>query len=635
MSDEDIAGYEDAEDETAESPDEREVRYRRAAQLAGDELLARAREVEAADQWDYEAILVRARAAYATLPPGAPGRAVADYLALSRENDPFYIGTPADWIEARWVAEVYPQLGYTRPAHIRAVHYAIRIRGTFTLPNGTPCDHEHQDVCWPFIQSAVGKARYLGLLPWDRILDNRNPPPRTEARVARPRANASVDAPYLTPPILLDAPAPPDLPDVPTLPWLPPIDTLPVLGDEGDDDSDLPDMPEGNELPSYRLDEYDGAQRYRLVVVCEKSTMNDLLEPWCVRHQAELVTGEGELTITAVWRATQRIIEQGAPTAILYVSDFDFKGRQMPVSFARKVQRFLRDTRAEGRDVPEVVLLPAVLTIEQVRRFALPDETIADSLKVFSKGKRKGQDRAQWRKWQALYGPDQGFVELDAVEGSREGRLGRLLDEAAAAFYDRQLSSAVFTAQQAVEARLREDRDATLSAYEDDLNDARAGWELARAEAEHMREEAWQEASTLIRAPLDEARTLLTEAWQEAMKGFIPVWRKARELVSAPREEASTSIRAAQDEATATLREAWTTVRDTMEQVGQALRDNMSDLTADDLAPPLGSEAPDEVLDAALFYSLRPMTESLRVFHLFQGRIAGEDEDGDGEGGLP
>ena len=54
----------------------------------------------------------------------------------------------------------------------------------------------------------------------------------------------------------------------------------------------------------------------------------------------------------------KRIIEQGAATAILYVSDFDFKGRQMPVSFARKVQRFLRDAHAEGRDVPEVVLLP-------------------------------------------------------------------------------------------------------------------------------------------------------------------------------------------------------------------------------------------------------------------------------------
>src|SRR5205823_7736366 len=85
-------------------------------------------------------------------------------------------------------------------------------------------------------------------------------------------------------------------------------------------DLNLPDFPD---QPKYHISNYRSEQAYHLEIWCEKSTMNDVLEPLCRRYSANLQTGLGELSITATLALAHRLQEANKPARILYVSDFD------------------------------------------------------------------------------------------------------------------------------------------------------------------------------------------------------------------------------------------------------------------------------------------------------------------------
>ena len=70
-----------------------------------------------------------------------------------------------------------------------------------------------------------------------------------------------------------------------------------ITGDwRGDFDVTLPEFPQ---LPDLELHGYKAEQPYHLEIWCEKTTMDDVLLPLCRRYGANLVTGAGELSITA------------------------------------------------------------------------------------------------------------------------------------------------------------------------------------------------------------------------------------------------------------------------------------------------------------------------------------------------
>ncbi|MGH8604949.1 MAG: hypothetical protein ACREXR_19825, partial [Gammaproteobacteria bacterium] len=78
--------------------------------------------------------------------------------------------------------------------------------------------------------------------------------------------------------------------------------------------------------------------------------MNDVLLPICNQHGANLVTGAGELSVTAVQSLVERITSK--PTRIFYISDYDPAGQSMPVAVARKLEFLLRDSDADVRLYP-------------------------------------------------------------------------------------------------------------------------------------------------------------------------------------------------------------------------------------------------------------------------------------------
>lgn len=289
---------------------------------------------------------------------------VTDLLALAPQNDPFYVGTPASVEQGNWFANLWQRFGYGFGVHIRRVHYQIISQDPpVLLPDGTP--YQNTLECWQYLVSASKQARYLGLVDAYSFVDRRNP-----------------DADSFT---LWSS-----------------DDALEVTGHDLPDES-LPDFPD---LPSVY---YSGArvpQAYRLEVWAEKSTMNDVLIPWCQKYGATLQTGLGELSITAVTAFVNRCKADSRRTVVLYVSDFDPAGRSMPVAIARKIEFLTVDTGLQ------VMLFPVVLTPDQVQQYHLPRTPIKES-------ERRGA------KFEARFG--EGAVELDALEALYPGRLTAIL----------------------------------------------------------------------------------------------------------------------------------------------------------------------------------------------------------------
>lgn len=322
----------------------------------------------------------------------ANGLTVKDLIALAPQNDPFYAGTPTEWANAEWFAGLWQTFGYTQGVHIRRVHYQIISQDPPVLmTNGEP--YENTETCWTYLNQASKMARYLELIDPGAFVDRRNPDPH----IFKPQ---QAEAPSL---------------------WL-------------GGDTEGVTFPEFPQLPGYGIEGYTGTQPYHLEIWCEKSTMNDVLLPLCEQYGVNLVTGVGEMSITACLQLAGRFTTQ--PVRIFYISDFDPAGQSMPVAVSRKVEYFQRNKGYAA----DVRLYPLILTLEQVRGYRLPRTPIKET------ERRRGAfaDR---------YG--EGAVELDALEALYPGELATVVSRELDHYYDHDLPQRVEDA----EAKLRRDLD--------------------------------------------------------------------------------------------------------------------------------------------------------------------------------
>jgi hypothetical protein len=348
------------------------------------------------------------------------GCKVTDLIALAPQNDPFYVGTPGDLEKGAWFADLWQRFNFLSGVHIRRVHYRIISQEVpILMPNGKP--YENTETCWDFLNQASKMARYLNLVDPAAFVDRRNPEPHVYlyARETEPSINIQSDH------------------------W---------------DASSFPSFPE---LPDYGVDDYTGDQRYHIEIWCEKSTMNDVLLPLCSHYSANLVTGVGEMSITAVLELTQRMNHR--PVRIFYVSDFDPAGQSMPCAVSRKIEYFLREDDI-GADVK---LFPVVLTIEQVRAYRLPRTPIKES-------------ESRGAAFEGRYGS--GAVELDALEALYPGELRNLLRAEIDRYFDHSLDDRVFSARAELDERLDEIRQDIIDNHSVEIHDLRIEYESIRAE---------------------------------------------------------------------------------------------------------------------------------------------------------
>ncbi len=164
----------------------------------------------------------------------------------------------------------------------------------------------------------------------------------------------------------------------------------------------------GFTIPALDLTPPKILQRYHVEIWCEKTTMNDVLLPLCQRYGINLITGSGELSLTACVNVVKRALVSGRPVRILYLSDFDPAGASMPVAVARKIEHVLHT----GRHDLKIQVRPIVLTLDQCERYRLPRKPIKDT-----------ERRAEV--FEARFG--EGATELDALEALHPGELARIL----------------------------------------------------------------------------------------------------------------------------------------------------------------------------------------------------------------
>lgn len=246
---------------------------------------------------------------------------VNDLLALSAKNDPFYVGTPTDIMQAEWFTAIWKRTGYTQ-AHLRRIHYwTVSQTPPVKMHNGDP--YENTEACWKYLTQASKMARYLGLVQIAAIVDNKNPTPHEFAEFSQ-------------------------------------TDVIEY-------ELDLPDLDE----PQVKLfgPGDSNAQPYLLEVWAEKSTMNDVLLPVCEQYGANLATFEGEVSITACYSLILRMKAAGfKPTRLFYISDFDPAGNSMPVATARKIEFMLSHYGVTA----DVRLKPLALNADQIDQYNLP-----------------------------------------------------------------------------------------------------------------------------------------------------------------------------------------------------------------------------------------------------------------------
>lgn len=354
---------------------------------------------------------------------------VGDLIALAPQNDPFYMGTPGDVRSAEWFAELWKRFGYEGGVHVRRVHYQIVSQEPpVQMPSGDP--YENTERCWRYLNAASKAARYLELVDPGAFVDRRNPQP-------------TLFAPAEVHPHLA------------------------VKPHEGMGEFAFPEFPE---WPSYELTDFVGRQRYFVEVWCEKSTMNDVLLPLCEQYGANLVTGVGELSITAVLNLVlQRVKRAGKPTRILYVSDFDPAGQSMPVAVSRKIEYFVRKN---DLDV-DIRLQPAALLEEQVVEHRLPRTPIKET---------------ELRKSHFEEHHGRGATELDALEALHPGELRTILEGEIRRYHDATLAERAEEARADIERRLMEIETSIREPHQEELSRLRNEYETLRESfADQMR----------------------------------------------------------------------------------------------------------------------------------------------------
>ena len=309
----------------------------------------------------------------------AEGGSLKAYTVLAPQNDPFRVDTPARHRDGAWLAITARDLGLgDRRIHLRGLHYMVIGR-----PRPASTAYANTDPDWLWLSGDAGKAaRYLGYLPFDQIVDQRNADP--VVRVAE-RADPW---PYLSARVDVDIP---DADDLTLQPW---------------------------------LSGFVGLQPNKIVLVGEKSSLDDALAPVAAAYHADLYLPTGEMSDTMAYRMAQTAAADGRPMVVLYFADCDPAGWQMPVSVGRKLQAF----KASLFPNLEFEVHRVGLTPDQVREYGLPSTPLKDT--------EKRADR-----WQAAMGVQQ--TEIDALAALRPDLLRRIARDAVEPFYDHTLARRV------------------------------------------------------------------------------------------------------------------------------------------------------------------------------------------------
>jgi len=307
-----------------------------------------------------------------------------DLLVLSPKHDPFN-ETRANRVAAEWFVEQVNRLKPYGEVHLRGMYYRCVAVGDVRLPDGKPFVGSHPNS--QFVEAAGKYARHLGLISFSRIVDERAAPPELYVSDEKHPVASAEPIPreltvfgYINP-----------------APILPPLeDFIPTIS------TSAPELPR---------------QPFRICLIGEKTSLGEVLRPIAEEVRGEMLLATGEVSEAAVFGICSRAAADKRRLRLLYFSDFDPAGWQMPISVARKLQAHIH---REFHDL-DVRLIRVALTVEQVIEFDLPDSPI-----------KPGEKRA--KAWLRKWGRQQ--VEIDALAALRPDVLDQIARNAVAHYFD-------------------------------------------------------------------------------------------------------------------------------------------------------------------------------------------------------
>jgi hypothetical protein len=315
------------------------------------------------------------------------GLTLNELSVFSAQNDPYRFGTLTQKRDAAWLRAMMDAAEITSPIHLRGLHYVL-VTKRVIKPNGLPYKNTGRDWFWMF--DTVSKpARWLGYIPFDRIVDERN------------------DAPVIRPAAMWRDPEP--------FRWLTSAPDLSTFDKRG-------------LRPRADLGEAESPQRYRLAFFGEKTSLEAVLGPLAEEYNADLYLAAGEQTISGIYRLARDAVADGRELIVFVFADCDPAGWQMAVSIAHKVRAF-RDLQ-----FPKLryrVFAPA-LTVAQVNSLGLPSTPLKET--------ERRADR-----WKEAFGVEQ--TEIDALATLQPDDLERITRLAIEPFFDATLEQRIAAAQ--------------------------------------------------------------------------------------------------------------------------------------------------------------------------------------------
>jgi hypothetical protein len=379
---------------------------------------------------------------------------IAATQAMAKNSDPYLMNKPLNHELGQWLAtQVAKLLRPDQRIHLRGLHYRLVSVGSVIKPDGQLYENSNEDWTW-LNRKVAGPARWLGYVPFNRIVDEKNEPPRI-FDVVDEGGN--------------------------TVLWRP---RRAVLGSGSG--IYVPDL--DNLLPDVRFD--DGGtprQPFRIVMIGEKTSLIEELEPIARRHAAELLMPSGDLSNSHLYEMAWRAVRDGRPLVVQYYSDFDCSGFNMPACVARKLQALIDQ---EFHELKLHGVYAVALNCQQCIDHDLPESFIKEG------DKRKDA-------WVAKWGREQ--TEIDALAALRPGVLRSIALEALKPFHDDTLARR--------QEELEEQYEAAVSEW---LQQREIGETAARAITEI---EAYRKQIERATAGLEAAQERATDAMHAAING--------------------------------------------------------------------------------------------------------------------
>jgi hypothetical protein len=371
---------------------------------------------------------------------------------LASDNDPYRWDTERGHLIGQWFKEMVDRfVPGIATVHPRGIHYRISSAADVqrpTYPNRCLqwIPYVNDFYSWQFVsEDASEAARWLGYVPFWRIVDERNAPAQifTPEDIQRRQRLA--------------------------------FHGIVAGGVYGD-------ITISDQLSVWAEITYK--QPYRIIFIGEKSSLREVLEPIARRVEGELLLPNGELSISHLYEMCVRAVADGRPVVVLYFSDFDPAGFHMPTNVGRRIQA-LRDLQFPDLDIE---VQHVALTLEQAKANKLPSTPLKES-------------ELRSARWKERWGREQ--TEIDALAALRPEVLTQIATEAVTPYFD--LGAAERRAERLEQwreeaAEILEDHPDYAEAKER-LTEAKTTVEKAIKDCRHTSAEVWRSLERSITFP--------------------------------------------------------------------------------------------------------------------------------------